>query len=306
MRHRPAWTLVEAIVVVAILALLGAILLPSLAAAKDSARLAGCAAAMRDVHVGLMTYTAENRRRLPPFAFSDIVGNVALSGHWGGATQANDPAIFGRLVGLQAINLSVLAEEGKLSVRRLVCPGAETELLDGQASYFSHTFRFSTYCLRMPPSDALFDTAPALRNFSGKTLGIYAQAAGGQRVRVGTTYQEVPLTRTDRAYPLAAPAACGDGTFDFAQDVVVADSFWRQEHSAPATQTPGPLASPVRAGWCHGKRFNVLAGHGAVRTIADDGTVSDHTVPPGGTIADDGANGTTHAERVWQFFDATP
>ncbi|HOF19603.1 MAG TPA: hypothetical protein PK082_11885, partial [Phycisphaerae bacterium] len=100
MRHRAAWTLVEVVVIVAVLALLGAILLPSLTAARDSARLAGCAAAMRDVHLGLMTYTAENRRRLPPFAFSDIVGNVAISGHWGGATQANDPAIFGRLVGL--------------------------------------------------------------------------------------------------------------------------------------------------------------------------------------------------------------
>ena len=62
---RKAFTLVELLVVVSIIALLIAILLPALGAARRSAQLVQCASGMHQIGVGAKAYAADNDGELP-------------------------------------------------------------------------------------------------------------------------------------------------------------------------------------------------------------------------------------------------
>jgi prepilin-type N-terminal cleavage/methylation domain-containing protein len=307
MGRRAGWSLLELLIVVAIVALLLTVLVPAFSSARASARLAACGAQMHDLHAALTAYAGIHEQHLPPFAFSDAAAaDLPLSGHWGGAGDG-DPAGFGRL-GVDCVNLWALVRHGLTAPGVLVCPGASPAVARGQAGLFPHTFRASSYCVRVPTSEDLFRRAPATWERYG--MGIYAVGAGGQRSPVviqdphgGRARETIPVVRMTERYALAAPASAGDGDYDTAADVLLADGFWRQRHEAPAPEGGGYR---VEAGWCHGERFNVLAGGGGVRTVRDDGTAAANTLPPGGSLPDDGAYFATYAERVWQFFDAAP
>lgn len=69
------FTLIEVLVVVAIIALLISILLPSLSAARDQARSAKCLANMRDMATGVMTFAQTHKNR-----FQLVTGGNALPG----------------------------------------------------------------------------------------------------------------------------------------------------------------------------------------------------------------------------------
>jgi prepilin-type N-terminal cleavage/methylation domain-containing protein/prepilin-type processing-associated H-X9-DG protein len=68
-----AFTLIEVLVVVAIIALLISILLPSLSAAREQARNAKCLANMRDMATGVMTFSLARKNR-----FQLVTGGDAL------------------------------------------------------------------------------------------------------------------------------------------------------------------------------------------------------------------------------------
>jgi len=63
--RRPAFTLIEVLVVVAIIALLVSILLPSLSRAKAQARMVNCQSNIRQVMMAFLVYATENRNCLP-------------------------------------------------------------------------------------------------------------------------------------------------------------------------------------------------------------------------------------------------
>jgi prepilin-type N-terminal cleavage/methylation domain-containing protein len=67
-RHRRAFTLVELLVVVGIISLLVAILLPSLARARQAALRVKCASGLRQIGIGMRMYANDNRDVLPPWA----------------------------------------------------------------------------------------------------------------------------------------------------------------------------------------------------------------------------------------------
>ncbi len=60
------FTLVELLVVVAIIAILMAILLPALSLVREKARLVGCMSNMEQMYLGFQTYANENRGICPP------------------------------------------------------------------------------------------------------------------------------------------------------------------------------------------------------------------------------------------------
>lgn len=74
-RSRFAFTLIELLVVVAIIALLISILLPSLSAARDSARAARCLAQLHSLAQGLTIYTNEHADVLVPGRLPPIPGD---------------------------------------------------------------------------------------------------------------------------------------------------------------------------------------------------------------------------------------
>ena len=61
------FTLVELLVVVSIIALLIAILLPSLRRARDQAKLTKCMAGLRGIGVGLFLYADDNKQEMPDY-----------------------------------------------------------------------------------------------------------------------------------------------------------------------------------------------------------------------------------------------
>jgi prepilin-type N-terminal cleavage/methylation domain-containing protein/prepilin-type processing-associated H-X9-DG protein len=63
--RRRAFTLVELLVVVGIIAILIAILLPAMNKARESARAVACASNLRQIGLGFLMYANENRQRLP-------------------------------------------------------------------------------------------------------------------------------------------------------------------------------------------------------------------------------------------------
>jgi prepilin-type N-terminal cleavage/methylation domain-containing protein len=62
-----AFTLIELLVVIAIIAILAAMLLPALSRAKEAARSANCLSNLRQLGIASMTYTLDNKGRLPFF-----------------------------------------------------------------------------------------------------------------------------------------------------------------------------------------------------------------------------------------------
>lgn len=309
MNGRRGLTIVELTAVVSIIALLAAIVLPSLGHAKELARRAVCATQMRGVHTALSGYAADAEGRLPPFMFSDHQGDLPVSGHWGGATQETDPAAFGR-IGWECVNLAALVREDRTTDESLICPSAGDDLAGRSASYFPYSPQFSTYCLRFPCSEDLFRRSPRLAYYyGGPLLSIYRMRAGGQPAPAGAGTSRawtIPQVRIDRVYRTAGQVSCGDGDFFYGDDVVLADVFARRDYRVEAPAEANLDAWPVRWDRCHANAFNTLTGGGAVRLVEDDGTVAMNTRISTAPPADDGAHGATSAERVWQFFDAAP
>lgn len=66
-----AFTLIELLVVISIISILIALLLPALQSARESARRIKCAAQLRQISVGLVTYIQDDRRGLM-FTFREI------------------------------------------------------------------------------------------------------------------------------------------------------------------------------------------------------------------------------------------
>lgn len=77
--RRRAFTLVELLISIGIIAVLIAILLPVLANARAEARVAQCAARMRQIEQAIQMYVNENKGYLPPIMFS-VGANVNAGG----------------------------------------------------------------------------------------------------------------------------------------------------------------------------------------------------------------------------------
>jgi hypothetical protein len=90
--------------------------------------------------------------------------------------------------------------------------------------------------------------------------------------------------------------------YDPATDTLLSDGFWCPDPLAASANLPPTYA--VRRTLYHGSDFNVLSGGGAVRTVADDGTVAANSNSPQHPLEDTGFYYGKYAERVWQFLDA--
>ena len=82
--RRPAFTLIELLVVVSIIALLIAILLPSLAAAREKARIVTCAVQLKQIGTGFILYAQDNRDQFITHASGSSMVYGGHPGTWPG------------------------------------------------------------------------------------------------------------------------------------------------------------------------------------------------------------------------------
>lgn len=106
-----AFTLIELLVVVSIIALLAAILLPSLSRAREQAKAASCLSNMHNIGLNLHMYVSENKNFLPT-AYSYIDGKSSANGymHW---TASIDPEDYAD---------SITAKKYPKNSKQYVCP----------------------------------------------------------------------------------------------------------------------------------------------------------------------------------------
>ncbi len=89
--HRAAFTLVELLVCIAILAVLVALLLPSLGSARESARAGVCSSNVRQLLLAIESYASDHRDRLPPGAPDMLANRTRWHGARASASAAFEP-----------------------------------------------------------------------------------------------------------------------------------------------------------------------------------------------------------------------
>ena len=145
MKRRSAFTLVELLVVVSIIALLIAILLPSLGRARDQAKKSACASNLHQIGVACNTYAAEFNQFLP---LETGHGYENADAHWfylrygyGNSPQYTAPD--GKTDSTHW-GLALLMDAGEISdPRALFCPAQQNGNFQWQASQAKGSEPFS-------------------------------------------------------------------------------------------------------------------------------------------------------------------
>ena len=117
-RRARAFTLVELLVVIGIIAILIGILLPSLRRARQAAQTTQCLSNLRQLNAALISYAQENRHRVFPYYANDsILWQVIVLPYFNRSAGKLD---------LTSSNPAVKASVGKLQIRESVyfCPTA--------------------------------------------------------------------------------------------------------------------------------------------------------------------------------------
>lgn len=254
MPSRRGFSLVELLCVLGAIVLLLVVFIPSIRRLTEWARLTSCRTRLRSVHTGLWAHAVENQQQLPPFAFRSMAEpSLFRAGVWGGCEE--EGIQFGRHLGpIRTVNLHILIEEDRCPPEVLHCPGLEAKALRALTALYGKD-PFSSYAIRFPDSDDVFRSAPELADRFPLRLGIYAQSAGGQTVRAGSTGGvEVPRIRIDEAYKLA------EGKYVVATDPIVTEAFW-----------PVLLGGDASRHRVHVERYTTADGTGAVRDVPWEG-----------------------------------
>lgn len=178
---RAGFTLVELLVVVAVLGVLAAMLLPALASAKEAGRRAACVSNLRQIGIALHAYASDAGDRIPYGPKAPPFTNPANFYPSTGAPTSLISMWGGRPVGLGLMLADYLASQPGV----LFCPGADQRVdADAELSRVGTGQAQGSYYYRHGGNTLLFDdpsrtdayTAPRLSNLGSNRDGKRIQA----------------------------------------------------------------------------------------------------------------------------------
>ena len=254
-RRGIAFTLVELLVVIGIIAVLIGILLPTLSRARESAKRTECLSNMRSIYQLLKIYEVQYKGASPlGYGGLELQASYFLSR--GNSANPTVPGTTVRHVGIGLVMLANLAKEDRTVGRMWYCPSFQGDI--------NHDYNVPTN--PWPPSNPFYDTGSGTAahgcrmSYSQRPITIPTPLPGGKYLVYKVQYDKDSPEHAPLLEPMSWPLGAATG--------------WKKTYEFPklARLKSAAIFSDITAGGGrliagHKRGLNVLYNNGGARWV---------------------------------------